>query len=133
MSEPYLIKSLIIQERLKPFKPTEYDFLIICITKYDMLTNDDKINAMANAFFERQARRKHLKVLPKRKQDQLKMTADDVTKAKAVIDKEIEDQRQTIIKNYIEQLKNKHPLNDLPACVEDAINFLVYMIKEVGC
>ena len=118
---------------MKSFKPTDYYFLLLCVTKYDFLADSQKVDAAAKAFFEHQAKNFRIKVLPVKKQKEMNMSPEEVKNAKATIDKEIEDQRASITDAYEQQLKQTRPLNDLPACREDAIVYLVYMMKDIGC
>ena len=63
----------------------------------------------------------------------MNLSDGDIPKIQAEMDEEIEAQRAGITDAYVQQLKSTFRLNDLPACIDDAIVYLVYMIKDIGC
>jgi len=87
-----------IQKRLESFKPNDYDMLIICVTKYDWLTDPAKVEAAAKSYFEKQAR--YHRDMPKRVKKKMNLSDADILKAQAEIDEDIEKQRMIIIEKY---------------------------------
>ena len=87
-----------IQKRLESFKPNLYDFLIICVTEYNWLTDSTKVEAAAKGYFEKQAL--YHRNMPKRVKKKMNLSDADILKAQAEIDEDIEKQRMIIIEKY---------------------------------
>ena len=122
------IRDITLDLRNTDFVPNEFRALIICETKFDFMTDDDKCMKAAEKHFDYVTKERRLalkRALIAQKQPQ---TIQD--KAFADFDDEIKKTRDSDIWAYAVELRACKPLGALPACVEDCTKWLAMLRKD---
>ena len=122
------IRDITLDLRNTNFIPDEFRALIICETKFDFVTDDEKCMKAAQDFHDYETKQRRLAL--KRQLIAQKQPQKNQDDAFANFDAEIKKTKDADIWAYAAELRACKPLAELPACVEDCTNWLAMLRKN---